>query len=82
METIVFGDFTVYDVVMIVIVAAAAGFIWKNVRKFLFKGKSSAYTRAAQCDLCGWQGMVSVHAGRCPKCNNAVGPQKAKRGGY
>lgn len=77
MDTIVFGNFTVLDILI-----GAGGifgllYLWPVLKKMFKKDKSSPHAQQVEC-YCGWQGRVSKHAGRCPKCNTPLGDQKAK----
>ncbi len=79
MDTIVFGNFTVQNMM----VAAAVGigiFVFLPVlRRFLRRKETPIYAQQVRCKECGWQGEVSKHAGRCPRCNAPLGDQKAKK---
>ncbi len=74
MDEIVFGSFTVQDLV----VAGAILVVLVVVVKILFRKKpDKKYTQVVRCDDCGWNGRVSTIAGRCPKCNKPLGDRKA-----
>ena len=79
MDTIVFGQYTVQDLLV------AAGFvvgvlILVIILKQIFRKKEgSEHIQVVACSGCGWQGRVSRYAGRCPKCNTPLGDQKAER---
>ena len=78
MDTIVFGQYSVQDMLV------GAGFvlvlfIFLMILKKIFKKKESdQHIQFVQCTGCGWQGRVSKYAGRCPKCNTPLGDQKAQ----
>jgi hypothetical protein len=38
-----------------------------------------SHLQEAACPSCGWKGIVSRYAGRCPACNADVGEQRARR---
>ena len=80
MDRIVFGQYTVQDLLI------GAGFvvgvlIVLVILKQIFGGKKgSKHIQAVECTGCGWQGQVSRYAGRCPVCNTPLGEQKAEPG--
>ena len=78
METIVFGDFTVLDLLIGAGCLFAAVMVWRILRRLFYRGRTPVYAQTAHCEACGWQGQVSKHAGRCPRCNAPLGDQKAK----
>ncbi|MCD6586035.1 MAG: hypothetical protein J7K96_09775 [Desulfobacteraceae bacterium] len=78
METIVFGNFTVMDILIAAGVIIGVFYLWPVLKRILSKKGAPAYAQVANCKGCGWQGQVSMHAGRCPKCNKPLGDQKAK----
>ena len=77
MDTIVFGNFTVLNIIIVAGVIFVLLYLWSAFKKFFIKDKSSSYAQQVEC-YCGWKGQVSKHAGRCPKCNTPLGDQKAK----
>lgn len=78
MDTIIFGNFTVQDIVITAGVIIGFFYFLPVLKKILKKKKIPAYAQVVACSQCGWQGQVSMHAGRCPKCNKPLGDQKAK----
>jgi len=78
METIVFGNFTVMDILIAAGVIIGFFYLWPVLKRVLRKKEASSYAQIVSCDRCDWQGQVSKHAGRCPKCNTPLGDQKAK----
>lgn len=79
METIVFGNFTVLDIIIAAAVIIGSYCLWKVLQRVLNRNKIASYAQRVICFGCGWQGQVSRHAGRCPKCNKPLGDQKAKK---
>jgi positive regulator of sigma E activity len=77
MDTILFGNFTIQQLLIGVFILMGSMIAWSVLKKFFKKDKTSAHTQEVQCG-CGWKGQVSVHAGRCPKCNTPLGRQMAK----
>ena len=77
MDTIVFGNYTVLNIIIAAGVVFVLLSLWSAIKKFFAKGKSSSYAQQVECS-CGWKGQVSKHAGRCPKCNTPLGDQRAK----
>jgi len=74
MDTLVFGDFTVKELLIAAVVIVV--FI-SLIKKIFKKEKTDVHVQQVEC-LCGWKGHVSVHAGRCPKCNAPIGSQRSK----
>ncbi len=72
MDTIVFGNFTVSDLIIAAIAIFVVSFCWRIVKKFLQKDRSNAYAVSVKCWNCGWEGKVSKIARKCPKCNSEV----------
>jgi len=79
METIVFGNFTVMDIIIAAVVVIGFLYLWPAVKKVFRKKEAPVYAQDVKCNNCDWQGQVSKHAGRCPKCNNPIGDQRAKK---
>jgi hypothetical protein len=77
MDTIVFADFTVGQLLVAACILVACMVAWSVLKKLFNKEKPSAHTQEVQCG-CGWKGRVSVHAGRCPKCNSPIGKQLSR----
>ena len=77
MDTIIFGNFTVGQLLAATALVIACLMVGSLFKKFFKKEKASAHTQEVQCG-CGWKGRVSVHAGRCPKCNTPLGSQMAR----
>jgi predicted Zn-ribbon and HTH transcriptional regulator len=78
-DTIVFGSFTVQDIIIAAAVVAGIFIVLPVLRRVLRRKKMPVYAQQVRCKECGWQGQASRHAGRCPKCNAPVGDQKAKK---
>jgi hypothetical protein len=72
MDTVVFWNFTVYDLIIAAIVLFIFYFCWKIVKKFFRKDGSGAYAVSVKCFNCGWEGKVSKFARKCPNCNSEV----------
>ncbi len=82
LDTIVFGEWTLKQVLMIggglVVLFILLGYIRKL---FFSRPDDSEHVQAVRCRSCGWQGRVSRYAGRCPKCNEPLGDRKLKKDG-
>jgi uncharacterized membrane protein len=79
METIIFGDFTVMNIIIAVGVIIGLFYFWKVLKSAFKKKKVGPHAQLVICFGCGWQGPVSKYAGKCPKCNKPIGEQKAKK---
>jgi hypothetical protein len=77
MDTIVFGDYTMLEIIIAGGVIFVLLYLLSALKKIFKKDKSSAHAQSVEC-FCGWKGQVSKHAGRCPKCNTPLGDQRAK----
>lgn len=72
MDTIVFGNFTVQDLIIAAVVVFIASVCWKIAKKFFRKDRSDAYAVSVKCYTCGWEGKVSKFTRKCPKCNSEI----------
>ena len=79
LDAVFFGGYTGQDVLIVVGVAIAILILSRILTRVLKKEESSKYFQFADCLNCGWTGKVSRLAGRCPKCNQPLGEQKARR---
>jgi predicted Zn-ribbon and HTH transcriptional regulator len=79
LDTIVFGGYTAQDVLIVVEIAIAFLIFFRILMRVFKKEESSKYSQFVDCLNCGWHGKVSTLAGRCPKCNQSLGEQKARR---
>lgn len=59
-----------------VIILSIAVFIIKKISK---SKKEKRHIQFVQCYNCNWKGKVSRYAGRCPKCNEPLGDQIARK---
>ncbi len=53
-------------------------FVLAILRKIFRKNRGSRHRQTVACDRCGWEGNVSVYAGKCPSCNKPLGDQKVE----
>ncbi len=81
LEMLVFGDFTLKDLLIYGGCAVGVIMLLSFIRKMFAGEKEDPHSQAARCQSCGWQGRVSVYAGRCPKCNVPLGSQKGRNPG-
>jgi hypothetical protein len=79
LDTIVFGEYTVGDVLILGGILVALFIIFRILKRVFKKQENSQYVQSADCLNCGWHGKVSRLAGRCPKCNQSLGDQKVHR---
>ena len=78
MDIIVFGEYTLQDVLIAVGIVVGLLILWSIVKKLFKKDETDEHMQKVTCKGCGWQGQVSRYAGRCPKCNEPLGDLKAK----
>ena len=79
LDTVVFGEYTAEDVLIVAGVVIALLIIFRMLMKVFKKRESSHFVQLADCPNCGWHGKVSTLAGLCPKCNQPLGDQKTHR---
>lgn len=79
MDKIVFGEYTVQDLLIVAGVIIGALILLALLKKMFSKSKADAYAQTARCGQCGWQGKVSKYAGRCPRCNNPLGDRRVSQ---
>jgi hypothetical protein len=79
LQTIIFGNYRVRDLLWALAAAAAVLLLAGFIRRLLAGRPKSTYAEAVVCTGCGWKGRVSKYAGRCPRCNQPLGQQKARR---
>jgi hypothetical protein len=79
LNIVVFGEYTAKDLLIVAGVVIALLIIFRILMRVFKKQESSKYVQLANCLNCGWHGKVSTLAGRCPKCNQPLGDQKAHR---
>ena len=77
LDMIVFGTYTVKDIVIYGGGAFAVLMVLGFIRKMFASEKPDKHSEVTQCESCGWHGRISVYAGRCPKCNAQLGSRKA-----
>ena len=78
MDTIIFGGYTLEQIMIAVGVVVGILVLYLLVKKIFGKEKISKHQQIVRCPNCGWRGQVSRYAGRCPKCNIKLGQQKAR----
>lgn len=78
LDTIIYGEITLKHVLFgvggLVCLSIVIGFFKKLFAK---KDEVAPHMQVTRCSSCGWQGQVSRHAGKCPKCNSALGDRKS-----
>ena len=79
LDTIVSAGYDVQDLLIVAVAAVVILAVATILIKALKKDGSAPYLQLAVCLNCAWQGKVSRHAGRCPKCNEPLGDQTIKR---
>lgn len=78
MDTLIFGQYSVQDLLVVAGVSIGLLVALVTLKKLFKKKETSEHVQLVQCPDCGWQGAVSRYAGRCPKCNTSLGDQKAQ----
>ena len=76
LDNIIFGSFTLKDLLIYGGGIALVLTIFPMIKNMFKKEETSVHVQTIRCD-CGWQGKVSRHVGRCPKCNAPIGDRKA-----
>jgi len=76
MDRIVFGEYTVQDLVILAIVLAGVFVLFGLLKKVFSSSKKDKHTQQVRCAACGWQGTVSRYAGVCPKCGAKLGERR------
>ncbi len=79
METIIFGSYTVLDILIAAVVIIGLLNLWKVLKRGIKKKKVGPHAQLVICFGCGWEGPVSRHAGKCPNCNKPIGELKSKK---
>lgn len=69
LDIIVFGEYTLRQVLMVAGGIIALFVVWNFIKKFFKSEEEAAYTHKVRCPSCGWEGRVSTLKGRCPQCN-------------
>ncbi len=72
MDTIVFGNYTVYNLIVAACAVIVFLVVMSILKKIFIKEKAAKYTHLVKCAGCHWQGRVSTIAGKCPKCNSPL----------
>lgn len=79
LQTVIFARYTVQDL-LLAFGAAIALFAILGIARRLRGTSKDRHFENVICPDCGWRGKVSRYAGRCPRCNQPLGEQKARRG--
>ena len=79
LDAIVIGEYNARDVLIVAGVAVVFLIFIRVIMRVFKKKESSRHFQFVDCLNCDWRGKVSRHAGRCPKCNQPLGEQKALR---
>jgi len=79
MDEIVFGGYSVQDILMVAGVVVGLLVLVGILKRMFSKSKSDVYAQMVRCSQCGWQGKVSKYAGRCPRCNNPLGDRRVSQ---
>ncbi len=78
MDQIVFGEYTVQDLLFAGAVVVGLFLLTSVLAKMFGKKSDGEHNQRARCSACGWTGTVSKFAGRCPKCSQELGQRKAR----
>jgi len=79
LDTIVFADYSVQDLLIFVGVVVVLLILIGILARVFKKKEINQHFQSVECFNCGWKGKVSRYVGRCPKCNQSLGDQKAQR---
>ena len=79
LDAVVFDGYSLGDVLILVGVTLVLLILLRVLMRVFKKEETSKYFQLVDCLSCGWRGKVSTLAGRCPKCNQPLGEQKASR---
>jgi ssDNA-binding Zn-finger/Zn-ribbon topoisomerase 1 len=81
LDTIVFADVTV-RVLLLWGGLGVGGLLLLGFVVRLFRAPpTSRHHHFVRCPQCGWTGQTSKFAGRCPKCNTALGDKRSQSNG-
>jgi predicted Zn-ribbon and HTH transcriptional regulator len=73
-------DSALFQIVMVIAGAVIILSIIVVIAKKIAKSKKERrHIQFVQCYNCNWKGKVSRYAGRCPKCNEPLGDQIARK---
>ena len=78
MDQIIFGDYTVKDLIIFTAILVGLWVLIKIFFKMFRKVPLGEYQQYVICNNCGWNGQVSKISGRCPQCNQPLGEQRAR----
>jgi len=76
MDTVIFGNFTLWQLLNYAWIVLVVLILYWALKGILKKTKKSHHYQVSVCEHCGWQGEVSVYAGKCPKCNRPLSARK------
>jgi predicted Zn-ribbon and HTH transcriptional regulator len=79
MDKVVFGEYTVQDVLIVAGVIVGVLILAALLKRIFSRSKYDVYAQPVSCEQCGWQGKVSRYAGRCPRCNNPLGDRRVSQ---
>ncbi len=73
LEMIVFGDFTLRQILYFSSIVIGAIIFLRIVKKLFFKKRPVLqHTVYYVCNNCDWEGQVSKFGTHCPKCNHLM----------
>jgi len=78
LDTILFDGYMVRDLLIVAGVAFVVFVLIRIIMGIFRKEESSRHFQSVDCLNCGWHGDVSRYAGRCAKCSQSLGEQKAQ----
>jgi hypothetical protein len=76
MNTILVAGYTLQDAILVLGIGVGLFIFFSILKKIFSKEKVNPHMQFATCKSCDWQGLVSLHAGRCPGCNQPLGDRK------
>ena len=78
MDSIVFGEVTLQQLLIWIGAGVGALVLIGILRKMFRRKQPMAQMQTVSCPNCNWQGRASRFAGRCPKCNEAIGDRLSR----
>jgi len=79
MDTGIFGEYALWallTVARVVLIVVILYYVLRGVLNKWKQRKTGHPRQTAVCPHCGWKGKVSIHAGRCPRCNRPLEDRK------
>lgn len=78
-NTVIFNAYTLKEILTYGAAILLVLIVLVKIKSLLKGEQKDKYSQTERCKKCGWEGRVSVYAGRCPQCNEPLGAQKARK---